>query len=263
MIIGKILGAVFGYFAAGPIGAIVGLLVGHFFDRGLASARGLGTPGHQAAVEQAFFSTAFSVMGLVAKADGRVSEAEIERAEGLMAHFGLSAVHRQEAIALFKRGAAPGFELEAQLADFLRYCAPHGELKNLLLEYLLGVALADGVLHPNEQAVLQRVASLLGFSAPHFAQLLDMVRAQQSFQRDTQSSNPAQVDALSAAYRALGVDPSASDGEVKTAFRRLMSRNHPDKLIAQGVPADMIALATSKTQEIRAAYELIENSRKR
>ena len=259
MFFGKLLGALFGYLAGGVIGAIIGFIVGHFFDKGLASVRAANSPERNAEIERAFFTTVFTVMGHLAKADGRVSEEEVAGTEQMMTALGLTPEHRREAIDLFKRGAAPEFQLEPQISEFLQLCALRPELKNLLIEYLISIALADGVLHEAEREILQRVASYLGIDARQFAQLLEMLSAQRRFQqRDVET----RADALADAYRALGVTPEASDSEVKTAFRRLMSQHHPDKLIAQGVPDDMIKLATEKAQEIQAAYALIERSRR-
>jgi len=259
MFIGKLLGALFGYLAGGPIGAIVGFIAGYFFDKGLKEVRSSDSPQHNADIERAFFTTVFTVMGHLAKADGRVSEEEIAGAEHMMEALGLTPERRREAIDLFKRGTAADFQVEPQISDFLQHCSTRPELKGLLLEYLLGMALADGVLHAAEQELLQRVATYLGVSAQQFEQLLEMLRAQQRFHAGGPQAAP---DALADAYRALGVTPQASDSEVKTAFRRLMSQHHPDKLIAQGVPEDMIRLATEKAQEIQAAYALIERSRR-
>ena len=66
---------------------------------------------------------------------------------------------------------------------------------------------------------------------------------------------------LEDAYAILEVSPQASDREVKKAYRLLMSRHHPDKLVAKGLPEEMMKIATEKTQEIRAAYEIVKNSR--
>lgn len=260
MIWGKLLGAIFGFFAAGPFGAVMGLVIGHFFDKGLAGLQGGMRPDPEA--EHVFFATVFTLMGQLAKADGRVSEAEIDGAETLMAELGLSAELRREAIDLFKRGAAPDFDMEPQLAKFLRHCAVHPGLRNLLFEYLVALALADGVLDAAEQELLRRISGHLGFHPAQFEQLLAMLRAQQRFyQRAGGAQQAPQSDALADAYRALGVEPDADDRAVKAAFRRLMSQHHPDKLIAQGVPEEMVKMATAKTQEIQAAYALIERAR--
>ena len=100
----------------------------------------------------------------------------------------------------------------------------------------------------------------MGYSPAQFQHLLEMVQAQSHFHRG--STPPPNVDLLADAYRALGVSAACDDRSLKRAYRRLMSEHHPDKLIAQGVPEDMVRLGTEKSQEIQAAYELIKNQRK-
>ena len=261
-IIGKIIGAVLGYMAARWIGAIVGLIAGHYFDKGLAGARAHASAAKDMPLaEHPFFATVFTAMGLLAKADGRISEQEIAGAERIMAELGLDGAARAEAIALFKRGAAADFQLEPQIAIFLRKTALQPELRQTLLEYLVAFALADGELHDVELDILQRVATYLGFDRRQFLQFLDMLQAQQRFHHQP-GQRGASVDEVADAYRALGVSAAASDSEIKTAYRKLMSQHHPDKLIAQGVPENMVKLATEKAQEIQAAYALIEKARK-
>lgn len=118
-----------------------------------------------------------------------------------------------------------------------------------------------------KKTVLQRVAAELGIQQHHFEQILGMVAAQQGFSQraggGSYAPQAAPADLLDEACRALGVSPSATDKEVKRAYRKLMSKHHPDKLIAQGLPDDMIAVATEKAQEIQQAYDVIEKQRKR
>jgi DnaJ like chaperone protein len=264
MIVGKVFGAIFGFMAGRWIGMIFGIIVGHYFDKGLSGLKAQqSTAGAIPLAQHPFFAAVFTIAGLLAKADGRISAEEIAGAEKLMAEFGLSGATRDEAITLFKRGAAPGFELERQVSIFLQHAIFQPELRNVLLEYLVTFALADGVIHPGEADILQRVAQYLGFNRAQFLQFLDMLQAQQSFHhRGSGSNTTSSRDQLADAYRALGVTSDTSDAEIKKAYRKLMSQHHPDKLIAQGVPPDMIKLATEKTQEIQAAYEIIEKSRK-
>jgi DnaJ like chaperone protein len=262
MIIGKVIGALLGYLAARWMGAIVGLIAGHYFDKGLAGMRANARAAREAPLaEQPFFAAVFTAMGLLAKADGRISEQEIAGAERIMSELGLDGAARAEAIVLFKRGAAADFQLEPQIAVFLRKTAFQPELKQMLLEYLVAFALADGELHTAELDILQRVAASLGFDRQQFLRFLDMLQAQQRFHHQPGRQDTG-VDEVAEAYRALGISSAASDGEVKTAYRKLMSQHHPDKLIAQGVPENMIKLATEKAQEIQAAYELIQKARK-
>ena len=264
MIIGKVCGAIFGYLLTRSwLGVLFGIVVGHYFDKGLRGLKShTSTAGDIPLAQHPFFSTVFTIVGCLAKADGRISEEEIAGAERLMTELGLSGEARAEAIILFKRGAAPDFQIEPQISSFLQHAIFQPALRNVLIEYLVRFALADGVIHQAEADILQRVAQYLGFNRAQFLQFLDMLQAQQRFhQRDYGTNHASSPDALADAYRALGVSSDASDADIKKAYRKLMSQHHPDKLIAQGVPPDMVQLATEKTQEIQAAYELIEKSR--
>lgn len=264
MIIGKVCGAIFGLLLTRNwFGVVLGIIIGHYFDKGLRGFKHQsGAAGAVPLAQHPFFSTVFTIAGCIAKADGRISEEEIVGAERLMAELGLNGEARAEAIALFKRGATPEFQIEPQISSFLQHAIFQPELRNVLVEYLVKFALADGELHQAEADILQRVAQYLGFDRAQFLQFLDMLQAQQRFHQRGYGSNQATSrDALADAYRALGVSSGASDADIKKAYRKLMSQHHPDKLIAQGVPPDMVKLATEKTQEIQAAYELIEKSR--
>lgn len=267
---GKVLGLLIGMLAGGLSGAVLGFFIGMVIDRIVANGLlNLGGAGNREAVQQRYLTTLFSIMGHLAKADGRVSEEEITLTENLMQRMGLTADHRQDAIRHFKHGASAEFELVAEMALFREQCGRRATLINMLLVTLIGVAYADGELHPSEKTILQRVAAELGIQQHHFEQILGMVGAQQGFSQRagggsygpyTAQRPPA--DLLDEAYRALGVSASATDKEVKRAYRKLMSEHHPDKLIAQGMPDDMIALATEKTQAIQQAWELIDKQRK-
>jgi DnaJ like chaperone protein len=176
-----------------------------------------------------------------------------------MARMGLSAEHRQEAIALFKRGAQPEFDTEAQITRFMTQCGAHPSLRQMLLMLLFSTAAADGTMAPTEHALLRLIAARIGFSDAAFEQMLRMFSAQEHF-----SDAPGAASAsrsLADAYAALGVAESASDTEVKKAWRRLMSQYHPDKLIAEGMPEDMVKMATERTQEIQSAWEQVRKAR--
>ena len=262
MIAGKLIGVFLGFFVAGPFGALLGLVAGHFFDNGLGQAMGFDYQGQRAKLQQVFFETVFKVMGHLAKADGRISEEEIAQAEQLMSQLGLTAEHRQQAIELFKAGAKPEFNLQQTVAEFIEQGGRSHNLPAMLLEFLFSIAMADGELHTSERDVLQQVASYLGIGQRQFEQLLAMLTAQQSFHQSGGRAQPT-INELDNAYQALGVDKSVDDKELKKEYRKLMSAHHPDKLIAQGVPEDMVKVATEKSQEIQAAYELIKASRKK
>ncbi len=262
---GKIIGGTFGFMLGGPLGAMLGAAVGHNFDQGLKT-RPAGSPyGHgpdQERIQSAFFTTVFSVMGHVAKADGRVSEDEIAMARSVMQQMSLDQNQTRVAMDLFNQGKHPDFALDAVIAQFKTECHRRRTLMQMFIEILLHAAYADGVLHPHEEALLKDICAKLGFSSAHFQQLEAMVRAQRFFTGDSrQSGRPPTAELLADAYTLLGVQPTDSDAEIKKAYRRMMSQHHPDKLMAKGLPEEMVKLATQKTQEIKAAFDLIKENR--
>ncbi|ADE12233.1 co-chaperone DjlA [Sideroxydans lithotrophicus] len=253
----KLIGIVVGYFLFGFWGGLSGFFIGSFFDRMRAYGTGGMNPLHNALRQAVFLETVFISMGKLAKADGHVSQDEIDHVEQFMQKLGMSAEHRLRAIALFKQGADAAFDITPTYARFMSVCGHTRNLKDVLLVYLIVMALADGHFHPAEEALLIDIAARLGYDQASFRQMMDMVLNQGRFAGQ-------QVDhaaALDDAYKALGVSKDSTDAEIKRAYRKLMSQYHPDKLIGQGMPEDMVAMATEQAKEIQVAYDLIKKSR--
>ena len=258
----KIIAAFMGWQVAGLFGAMIGFYIGHFFGRGLSGfSRPLSAQQQQRA-GACYFETTFTLLGYLAKADGRVSEEEIAQAEALMSRMGLNAEHRQQAIGFFKAGANSNFVLDELMQQFVSTCGRLNNLKQSLLNDLIALALADGELHSAERQALQSIAQYLGVSKALFERLIAMIMAQSQFKGAGAAGSVGSASQLESAYKALGVSAKNTDSEIKKAYRKLLSENHPDKLMGQGMPDDMINLATERTQEIRKAYELIQQSRK-
>jgi len=253
----KFIGVIAGYILFGFFGAFLGLFVGSSIDRMRAYGTGGMNPLHNALRQGVFLETVFISMGKLAKADGRVSQDEIDHVEQFMQKLGMTPDHRQQAIAWFKQGVDPTFDLEATYKRFMAVCGHTKNLKQMLLMYLIVMALSDGLFHPAEEALLTDIAARLGYGQAAFRQLLDMVLNQSHFAGGQATS----TSALDDAYKALGVTKDSSDAEIKRAYRKLMSQYHPDKLIGQGLPADMISMATEKAKEIQQAHDLIKKSR--
>lgn len=253
----KLIGIVAGYYFLGFWGGLLGFFIGAVIDRVRALGQGALNPLQNAVRQAVFLETVFISMGKLAKADGRVSQQEIDHAELFMQKLGMTDKHRRQAIAWFKQGSDPAFDIDASYKKFMAICGHTRNLKEMLLVYLIVMAHADGDFHPAEDALLTDIAGKLGYGRQAFQRLLDMVMNQSHF--GAGQADPAV--ALEDAYKALGVEKSSTDAEVKRAYRKLMSQYHPDKLIGQGMPEDMIAVATEQAKEIQLAYELVKNSR--
>lgn len=276
---GKVAGGTLGFLMGGPLGSVAGALLGHGLDTGVLSAGlrfGRVLTGDSRHVQSTFFSATYSIMGYVAKSDGRVSEREVAVTEGIIARMGLTPEMREAAIELFNQGKLDSFAPEPVIDELNSVCQQHRALKLMFVEMVLRIAYADGVPGPDEQQLLMRIRRRLGVSQASFVHIERLVGLQQQYARRrsgsddpryqqrgerTRTARASQASALNHAYAVLGISPKASDSDVKHAYRKLLSRHHPDKLAAQQVPDEMMRLATEKTHEIRRAYETVVKAR--
>lgn len=251
-----------GYLAGGVFGLLLGALVGHAFDRGLLNVLRLASPKNLKHIRDTFFDTTFLLAGHLAKADGRISEAEVAHAEQLFVQLGLGPEQRKRAIEKFKAGAAPQFKIADATQAFIDTCGRQPQLIQTLLLFLISQAHADDGMDAAEMKVLTRIASALGVQPAQLHRLISMAQAQQQFHsQGSGRTSPSGATSITAAYAALGVEPSIDDKGLKRAYRKLMSEHHPDKLIAKGVPEAMIKVATARSQEIQSAYEAVRRHR--
>ena len=262
---GKLAGGGLGFALGGPLGAMIGAILGHQLDKSSTDSRkqfGF-DPGSQERTQAAFFTATFSIMGHIAKADGRVSPEEIKHAEQVMLQMHLSKDQRKAAIALFNQGKVDEFALDDVLQQFRKECRRKITLIQMFIEIQLQAIYADGEKHLEEDKILKHICSKLGYPYALIAQLESLILAQQGKYQYSSAEGPRPSSyGLKEAYKILGVNPKDSDSELKKAYRRLMNQHHPDKLISKGLPEEMIEIATDKTQEIQKAYDLISKYRK-
>lgn len=240
-----------GYAIGGTIGLLVGGGLGwwltHRIRRRLMVAR--------MQIQEGFLDSIFSVMGCLCQADGQVTEGELSVAEKLFDQMHLQGEQRAKARAAFARGRADNFNLDAELAAVNRLTQRQPILRQVFLQVQLTAIAADGVLHPAEHEMILRVARGVGCSEAEVQQIEAMLHGAAA------NSQGASEEALKDAYRVLGVSEDASDAEIKKAYRRLMSQNHPDKLAGKGLPESMREVAQARTSEIGNAYERIRSAR--
>jgi len=250
--LGKAIGATLGLVVAGPAGSLLGAILGHQFDQGLAGQLG----GRSRRTQDLFFEVTFEVMGRLAKVDGRVSEDEIRIARRIMHAMRLGPEQVRAAIACFDVGKDSGYPLGRRLGELHGRIGQRRDLARAFVEIQVQAAVGAGEIGNEKRQLLWEVARGLSFSRVDLAQMEALARAQSGGRK--LSNNAISLDA---AYRLLGLEPGASDKDVKTAYRRLMNQHHPDKLVSKGLPESMLALAEQKTREIRAAYDRIKEQR--
>lgn len=250
--------AVLGYVVAGPWGAAAGAIVGLLLG---SSRLHLHTVrANPAQAQSVFFRSTFQVMGHIAKADGRVSETEIRAARAVMARMNLSSGQQRAAMDYFNAGKQADFSLDATLAEFRNVCGGYPGLLSTFLQIQMSAALADGVMHPAEQAVFNRICEVLGIPAVVLRQYEAFAHAHSGYGTGQAHAAP-RADRLAEAYQTLGVSATAKNDEVKQAYRRLMKENHPDRLVAKGLPPEMLAIAQEKAKQINLAYEAVKTAR--
>ena len=240
---GLVIGGLIGVFSGGLFGLAFGAFIGYSLQQMMIGVK-LGALSPQ----QAFFEATFVVMGKIAKADGRVTESEIQYARDVMARMNLTDEKRQQAIELFSQGKQLDFDISPQIQKLARLIRHRSNLKQMFVEIQLQAAFADGAVSQEELLVIQQVCSSLAISFPDLEQILRRCQAEQAFADQTYQAHQ---------------EGNPNDPELKKAYRRLMSQHHPDKLIARGLPPEMQQLAKEKTQEIQAAYERVKQSRTR
>lgn len=265
---GKLIGICLGYLTFGPAGAVFGILIGNLFDQGLTEhfirPHWQYNAEKRVHIQQIFFEAAFSVMGHIAKADGRVTEEQIHMVNRLMGEMHLGGAQKKQAQDYFRKGKQADFDLRSVLTALRGATRDNPELLKLFIDLQFQAALVGG-LSLKKQQLLNTILGHMGFSPLHQQHRFYEDFARQKTYQHT-SSNGSQSSGSSAqqprtgtdhAYGILGITKTAGKQDIKRAYRQLISRNHPDKLIAQGLPESMIKIANEKTQQIRQAYEQI------
>lgn len=250
-----VIGAVLGFLIGRFPGLLIGAAAGYFIGRSLRQS----LLGGLQVVQSQWIDSTFSVMGAIAKADSVVTRDEIRVAEEIFNRLHLAGEQREAAKAAFNRGKAPDFDLDAAVDSFARIGRGRGPLLQLFLQIQCMAVAADGNVHPAEHEMLVRVAGRLGLTERDVAQLEALLRSA-SAGRGTAGGPPPQKR-LDDAYAALGLTPAATEAEIKRAYRRLMSQNHPDKLAARGLPENMREIAEERSREINTAYDFIKAAR--
>jgi DnaJ like chaperone protein len=226
----------------GPIGGLLAAIVGSHMTANRSSGRRAFSSNEQQ--QTAFFAALFACLAKLAKADGHISEEEIEKIDFYMRErFKFSTEQREFAIKVFnhaKNDAVAYEDYAKQLAALL------GSNKNSLVmfyELLFELAMADGILDSNEEKLLRKTTGIFGIDSGLF----------DGFKKQFADNNPNP-------YVVLGVDKSMSFSEIKKIYQRKRREFHPDSLVAKGLPDELLQKAQDKFIAIQEAYKLIEQN---
>ncbi|MFZ3032870.1 MAG: TerB family tellurite resistance protein [Parvibaculum sp.] len=228
---GKIAGAGVGLAVGGPLGALVGAVAGHLvIDRAVADN------------EVVFTVALIALSAKMAKADGQVSDVEIRAFEEVLKVPDAEKANVDRVYRIAQQDVA-GFDAYAdQLARIYR---DNPAMLEDVLDALFHIAKADQYIHPAEIEFLRNVADIFGFSEVEFARI-------RASHLGTDRTDP---------YLVLGITPDISTDDLRKAYRRLVRENHPDTLIARGVPKEFVSIANEKLATINVAYEKILSQR--
>ncbi|MCC3306643.1 TerB family tellurite resistance protein [Sneathiella sp. HT1-7] len=239
---GKILGGAAGLLVGGPLGALVGGLAGHAVDKYRETTSGDEEIG-QHHVKQVAFTIAVIALGAkMAKADGVVTREEIDVFKRV---FRIPPNEEKNVGRVFNMARQDTAGYEEYAAQVARMFHDTPRMMEDLLHGLFAIAMADGVLHPDEDIYLQNVAAIFGFNEAAYARI-------RSYHAKDGEGDP---------YQILGVSADISDQDLKKAYRQLIRENHPDKVIADGLPQEFVDVANAKLAKINAAYDQIEKIR--
>ena len=240
---GGIVGGFVGFTLLGPIGALVGSVVGSRMSESRTRRRNPNNFDHQVA----FFAALFACFAKISKADGVVSKEEVNKIEEFISKkFNLDKEQRNFAINIFQKAKDDNVSFEAyakQLQSLLKQ-SPNSLL--IFYELLFELAMADGELHPAEEKILKKVPNIFKLPNNLFKELYEKY-----------------VSNIKDYYKILGVNRNMSFSEIRKVYLKKRKEFHPDMLISKGLPEVLIEKAKSKFIEIQEAYEELEKKQKK
>lgn len=245
--LGKIVGGTIGFALGGPLGAILGAVFGHTFDTSgehyYRDERSRLSYNEQS--QLTFFLATFSMLAKLAKADGEISTEEIHSIENFMVRdLNLDPEGKKIAMKIFHSAIDAPATFQDFATQFYNHFHHQPQLLELMMDVLLRVSVADGILSESEETLIFSAARIFNFGEQKYRELRS--RYAEDFTKY---------------YAILGSDKSDSDEHIKKRYRKLVKEYHPDKIAAKGLPEEFTKFAHDKFREIQEAYDTIKRER--
>lgn len=275
-IIGGFLGFLLGSFVGGPLFGIIGAVIGSSLGRGLSitqSRGGFGSQSQTTGADNLFFVSLFSMLGKMAKADGQVSDSEMNTVKQFMTRdLNLDPMLQAQAMNIFNNAQTSPESFEQYAQQFYMRFRNRPQFIQLMVDALVRVAYADNKVHPAEQHLLESAVRIFRVTSYTYESIKNRYSSGggysgggSSYQSSSSSGSSYSSSYSSNSnlnYAILDCTSSSSDSEVKKAYRKKVSEFHPDKIAAKGLPAEFTKFANDKFREIQEAYEEIKKVRK-
>ncbi len=245
---GKLLGGGVGFALAGPIGAIIGGIIGNQFDNSSRMNNMQSQMNREEKSQMIFFTTTFSMFAKFAQADGKVTKSEIKVINNFVRNeLHLDEQTRKLAIEIFDKAKRNNNSFEEFAQQFYDYFRGQRQLVISIIDLLMKLAIADDDFNDVERKYLLRAKEIFNISDSQYESI---------------KSRYMKEDNLKKYYQILGVSENASMNDIKKKYRKKVKQYHPDNIIGKGLPEEFADFAEEKFKEIQKAYEVVREEKR-
>tara|TARA_Y100000588_G_C13925911_1_gene783547 strand:- start:30 stop:803 length:774 start_codon:yes stop_codon:yes gene_type:complete len=250
---GKILIGSAGFALGGPIGAILGSIVGHGVDKVRDREKSIANSMNEIDLQTIFATGVIALSAKIAKADGQVTKDEIEKFNEI---FEFSSDDYEAVKIIYNEAKESVFDFEKYAIQLARLFKNENEMLVQLLDSLYLIAIADGKLHPNEEKMIADISTIFNIDTV----TLESIKSSHKFGKGGFKGEESFKN-LEHAYKVLGCSISDTNDQIKNKYRKLAKSFHPDYLVGKGLPEELVDLANDKLAKINAAYDVVSNAK--
>lgn len=239
--------AILGYWINGFVGAFAGIVIVWILSFVIKSFN----VNNNTHTTKLFLNSLFSILAKMAKADGVIAKEEIDAVTQFINTIRLSSKDKETAINAFRKASSSEQSIYEYASQYR--AVANAEMRQVVYAVLWDVAYSDGILHEKEDEILRKIPEYLGLNHGIYHDYKNSVNNQSDWNKTDTDKH----------YEILGCSPDNSDKEIKKAYKKAISKYHPDKIQSQGLPKEFMDYANEQSKKINKAYDAIKQSRKR